>query len=126
MGSAKSITEPTAPVREKLRQAAKDSGMTQEEIGLRMGFSKNSARKAVSRLLNGEVNHDPRLSTLLAFAKAIDMCQANGKRWNNYWQNDSTQEFLRELSSVAGIPVTGLMQVRQGGEPTSQGAWVHH
>jgi hypothetical protein len=56
---------------------------------------------------------------------ATAMCQANGKRWNNYWQNDSTQEFLRELSSVAGIPVTGLVQVRQGGEPTSQGTWVH-
>lgn len=59
-------------MREKLRQAAKDSGMTQEEIGVRMGYSKGSSRKAVSRLLNGEVQHDPRLSTLLAFAKAVD------------------------------------------------------
>jgi hypothetical protein len=38
--------------RERLRWAAKDSGMTQEEIGLRMGLPKNSARQAVSRLLN--------------------------------------------------------------------------
>ncbi len=45
--------------------------MTQEEIGLRMGFSKDSARKAVSRLLNTEAEYDPRLSTLLAFAEAI-------------------------------------------------------
>lgn len=59
-------------VREKLRQAAKDSGMTQEEIGLRMGFSKDSARKAVSRLLNVEIDYDPRLSTLLVFAKALN------------------------------------------------------
>lgn len=58
-------------MREKLRQAAKDSGMTQEEIGLRMGFSKDSARKAISRLLNVQADYDPRLSTLLAFAKAI-------------------------------------------------------
>jgi transcriptional regulator with XRE-family HTH domain len=61
-----------ATVRAKLRRAAKDSGMTQEEIGLRMGFSKDSARKAISRLLNAEVDYDPRISTLLAFAKAID------------------------------------------------------
>jgi transcriptional regulator with XRE-family HTH domain len=59
-------------VREKLRLAAKESGMTQEEIGLRMGFAKDSARKAVSRLLNPEIDYDPRLSTLLAFASAIN------------------------------------------------------
>ena len=46
--------------------------MTQEEIGLRMGFAKDSARKAVSRLLNTEFDYDPRLSTLLALAKALD------------------------------------------------------
>jgi transcriptional regulator with XRE-family HTH domain len=61
-----------ASLREKLRQAAKESGMTQEEIGLRMGFGKDSARKAVSRLLNVEVEYDPRLSTLLTFANALN------------------------------------------------------
>lgn len=59
-------------VREKLRLAAKDSGLTQEEIGVLMGFSRSSARKAVSRLLNLETSHDPRLSTLLAFAQALN------------------------------------------------------
>lgn len=68
----KKANHPTvASVREKMRQAAKESGMTQEEIGLRMGFAKPSARKAVSRLLNLEADYDPRLSTLLAFAKAV-------------------------------------------------------
>jgi transcriptional regulator with XRE-family HTH domain len=69
---AKSNPEAVPGVREKLRLAAKDSGMTQEEIGLRMGFAKDSARKAVSRLLNVEADYDPRLSTLLAFAKALN------------------------------------------------------
>lgn len=59
-----------ASVREKLRHAAKASGMSQEEIGLRMGFSKGGARQAVSRLL-GQDDYDPRLSTMLAFASAI-------------------------------------------------------
>ncbi len=61
-----------ATVREKLRRAAAESGMTQEEIGLRMGFAKDSARKAVSRLLNLEADYDPRISTLLAFARAVN------------------------------------------------------
>lgn len=55
-----------------MRHAAEQSGMTQEEIGLRMGFAKDSARKAVSRLLNLESDYDPRLSTILAFADAIN------------------------------------------------------
>lgn len=68
---AKTNLQSGTAVRQKLRKAAQDSGMTQEEIGLRMGFSKDSARKAVSRLLNPDVEYDPRLSTLLAFAEAV-------------------------------------------------------
>jgi transcriptional regulator with XRE-family HTH domain len=71
MAATRTNPATVATVRDKLRHAAKASGMTQEEIGLRMGFSKDSARKAVSRLLNAEAEHDPRLSTLLAFAEAI-------------------------------------------------------
>ena len=71
MITSKAKPDSVTTVREKLRSAAKESGMTQEEIGLRMGFSKDSARKAVSRILNIEADYDPRLSTLLAFANAI-------------------------------------------------------
>jgi transcriptional regulator with XRE-family HTH domain len=59
------------PIRQKLRQAAEKSGLTQEEIGVAMGFSKGGARQAVSRLLNQDAPYDPRLSTLLQFAKAV-------------------------------------------------------
>ena len=72
MANTKANFETVVQVRAKLRSAAKESGMTQEEIGLRMGFSRDSARKAVSRLLNVEADYDPRLSTLLAFAKAVN------------------------------------------------------
>ncbi len=65
------MPETVVSIRKKLRHAAKQSGMTQEEIGLRMGFAKDSARKAVSRLLNLEAEYDPRLSTLLALADAL-------------------------------------------------------
>jgi transcriptional regulator with XRE-family HTH domain len=71
MKTAKAISVSVTSIRAKLRRAAEESDMTQEEIGLRMGFSKESSRRAVSRLLNLQAEHDPRLSTLLAFADAI-------------------------------------------------------
>lgn len=71
MTTTKTIPVNVTAVRKKLRLAAEKSGMTQEEIGLRMGFAKDSARKAVSRLLNLEAEYDPRLSTLLALADAL-------------------------------------------------------
>jgi transcriptional regulator with XRE-family HTH domain len=58
-------------IRNKLREAAEASGMTQQQIGEAMGFTASGARQAVSRLLNPEVDYDPRLSTLVAFAAAI-------------------------------------------------------
>lgn len=67
---AKSNPPSASSVRAKLLNAAKGSGMTLEEIGLKMGFKKGGARQAVSRLLSQE-NYDPRLSTLLSFAEAI-------------------------------------------------------
>jgi transcriptional regulator with XRE-family HTH domain len=58
-------------IRAKLRKVAAASGMTQQEIGEAMGATASSARQTVSRLLNPEVDYDPRLSTLVAFAKAV-------------------------------------------------------
>ena len=58
--------------RSRLRVAAKQSGMTFEEIGLAMGYSKSSAKQAVSRLLNSHTGTDPRLTTLIQFAEAIN------------------------------------------------------
>jgi transcriptional regulator with XRE-family HTH domain len=63
--------QPADLIRTNLRKAAEASGLTQEEIGLRMGFSKSGARQAVSRLL-GRANYDPRLSTLISFALAVN------------------------------------------------------
>ena len=57
-------------VRKKLSQAANQSGLTQQEIGQRMGFDEKDGRKAVWRLIN-KVGYDARLSTVLKFAKAV-------------------------------------------------------
>ena len=66
----KQVRTAVESVRSKMRKAVEASGLTQEEIGVRMGFARESARKAVSRLLNA-AEYDPRLSTLVAFAKAV-------------------------------------------------------
>jgi len=71
MASIKAKPDSAASIRDRMRSAAKDSEMTLEEIGLRMGFAKDGARQAVSRLLNPNAEYDPRLSTLLSFASAI-------------------------------------------------------
>jgi transcriptional regulator with XRE-family HTH domain len=68
----KKAVDPVQSIREKLRQAAEASGLTQEQIGVKMGLAEKDARKAVSRLLNPGISYDPRLSTLLKFAEAID------------------------------------------------------
>jgi hypothetical protein len=53
------------------------------------------------------------------------MCQATGKRWNNYWRSQETQEFLAELSSITRIRVMDLVESRVGGTPETTGTWVH-
>jgi transcriptional regulator with XRE-family HTH domain len=68
----KAISASLKKARSNLREAAKQSGMTLEEIGLAMGYSKSSARQAVSRLLNDHAELDPRLTTLIQFADALN------------------------------------------------------
>jgi len=62
----------TVPPSRRRRAIFEKSGMTQEVVGVRMGIAEGAARKSVSRLLNPEVEHDPWLSTLLAFANSLD------------------------------------------------------
>ena len=59
------------------------------------------------------------------YVNATAMCKAAGKRWNNYWQNDTSQSFAGELAIVTGIPVTEVIQSVRGGLPEFQGTWVH-
>ena len=42
--------------------------MTQEDLGIAMGYDEKSARKSVSQFLK---SHDPRISMLRRFAKAM-------------------------------------------------------
>lgn len=59
------------------------------------------------------------------YINATAMCRAAGKQWNDYSRLISTREFLGELASETGIPVTELVQSLRGGDPILQGTWVH-
>jgi len=56
-------------VRRKALELFERSGMTQEELGLKMGYEAGTARRAVWQLFN-KVS-DPRLSTVEKLAAAL-------------------------------------------------------
>jgi transcriptional regulator with XRE-family HTH domain len=58
------------PVMEAVRKALEASGMTQQELGERMGYPAESARKSVSQFIR---SHDPRVGMVRRFAKALDV-----------------------------------------------------
>jgi hypothetical protein len=66
------------------------------------------------------------------------MCQAGGKRWNNYERGERTQEYVEALqqalaSENRSAPVVALnratlpavTETRQGGAAHLQGTWIH-
>lgn len=59
------------------------------------------------------------------YINATAMCKAASKQFNEYTSKTSTKEFLVELCSETGIPVSDLVQVMKGGQPQLQGSWVH-
>ncbi|MFO0791000.1 MAG: hypothetical protein U0805_16195 [Pirellulales bacterium] len=59
-------------VRSKMRLAVGESGMTLEQIGVKMGYSAADARQEVSRLIDTRELLDPRVETVIAFAQALE------------------------------------------------------
>ncbi len=66
---------------------------------------------------------DQRISD--GYINATALCKVAGKRINDYLRLDSTKEFLVELASDTGNPVTELIQMIRGGNPQLQGTWIH-
>jgi transcriptional regulator with XRE-family HTH domain len=56
------------PAMQAVRERFEKSGLTQQELGERMGYAPASARQAVSQFLK---SGDPQISMLRRFAKAI-------------------------------------------------------
>lgn len=60
------------------------------------------------------------------YIHATALCQAAGKRLNNYLRNEQTQDFLKALESDALISVSKLVTIVRGrGDRVTQGTWVH-
>jgi len=59
------------------------------------------------------------------YVNATAMCQAVGKNIADYGRLKSTDEFMKELSSDMGIPISELIQTFKGGRAENQGTWVH-
>ena len=58
-------------VMDRVRDLFKKSGMTLDELGQKMGYESDIARKSAWQFLNK--TSDPRLSMLLRFAKAVNI-----------------------------------------------------
>lgn len=55
---------------------------------------------------------------------ATEMAKPFGKLAKDWLSNKSTKEFLSTLSAVGIIPLTGLVEIKQGGNG-EQGTWMH-
>jgi transcriptional regulator with XRE-family HTH domain len=65
------MADTTDPALLRARDTFKKSGLTLEELGLRMGYAADTARKAAWQLLHR--TNDPRLSMLRKLAAALDV-----------------------------------------------------
>ena len=55
---------------------------------------------------------------------ATEMAKPFGKLAKDWLSNKSTKEFLSTLSAVRTIPLTDLVEIKQGGN-SEQGTWMH-
>ena len=55
------------------------------------------------------------------YVNATAMCKATDKQFHDYSRIGPTQEFLSELSSETGIPVSELILSVRGGDVSLQG-----
>jgi hypothetical protein len=55
---------------------------------------------------------------------ATQLCQAGGKKYNDWYRLKTTEEFLNELSASAGIPAAELLTYENHGS-SDRATWVH-
>lgn len=62
---------------------------------------------------------------LTDMVKAYNEEKGTQKTVKHWRDNKETKAYLEALSAVSGIPLTGLIEVIQGGSPERQGTWGH-
>ena len=60
------------------------------------------------------------------YVNATQLCQAGGKKFNDWIRLDTTKELISALESDAGIPASQLIETKKGqSSQFSQGSWIH-
>ena len=60
------------------------------------------------------------------YVNATQLCQAGGKKFNDWFRLDATKELMNELSSDAGIPASLFVEANRGRTSKyTQGSWIH-
>ncbi len=60
------------------------------------------------------------------YVNATQLCQAGGKKFNDWFRLDTTKELMNELSSDAGIPASLFVEANRGRTSKyTQGSWIH-
>ena len=60
------------------------------------------------------------------YVNATHLCQAGGKKFNDWFMLESTTELINELSVDGGILPSALVETTRGGNDKSkQGSWIH-
>lgn len=87
------------------------------------------AEKAIQyelTFVNREVDNNPIQQRIMdGYINATALCKACGKNLADYTRLKTTKEFVEELSSDMGFPISSLIQMVRGGNPLLQGTWVH-
>lgn len=60
------------------------------------------------------------------YVNATQLCQAGGKKFNDWYRLDTTKDLITVLSSDTGIPVSLLVEAKKGQTSIfQQGSWIH-
>jgi hypothetical protein len=60
------------------------------------------------------------------YINATQLCQAGGKRFNNWFRMDSTKELINGLESETLISASQLVNIKKGNSGDfNQGSWIH-
>lgn len=92
--------------------------------GIKKGFSMPQHQYSLS-LIQHEANGsqiDQRSQD--GYINATALCKAAGREWAHYFSNKQTKDFLAELTTDIGIPMSEVIQSVKGGSGP-QGTWVH-
>ena len=59
------------------------------------------------------------------YVNVTELCKAGGKKYNDWYRLQRSEQFLTELSRSAGIPADLLIQVISRGPSENRGSWCH-